>query len=54
MDAANVCAEARRVSIFRDRDEDLDVVGRGAAFELRSRLRLLGVSTVAAQPVTEP
>lgn len=53
MDAANVSAEARCVGIFRDRDKDLDVVGRGAAFELRSRLGFPCVSTVAAQPVTE-
>ena len=53
MDAANVGAEAGCVSIFRDRDKNLDVVGRGAAFELRTRLSFPCVSTVAAQRVTE-
>lgn len=53
MDAANVRAEARCVGIFRDRDKDLNVIGRGAAFKLRSRLGFPRVSTVAAQPLTE-
>ena len=36
--AADVGAEARRVGVFGDGDEDLDVVGRGAAFELGAGL----------------
>ena len=40
MYAAYVCAEAGRIGVFRDRDKDFDVVGCGAAFELRSRLEL--------------
>lgn len=53
MDAANVCAEAGGVGVFGDRDEDFDIVGRGAAFELCSCLEFPCVSTVAAHPVTE-
>ena len=53
MDAANVCAKAGRIGIFRDRDEDFDIVGCGAALELRTRLEIPCVSTVAAKPVTE-
>ena len=53
MDAADVCAEARGISIFRDRDKDFDIVGCGAALELRTRLEIPCVSTVAAEPVTE-
>lgn len=35
---SDICAEAGRVGVFRDGDEDFDVVSRGAAFELGSCL----------------
>ena len=38
MHAADVGAEAGGVGVFGDGDKDFDVVGGGAAFELRSRL----------------
>ena len=53
MDAADVCAEAGGIGIFRDRDEDFDIVGCGAALELGTRLEIPCISTVAAKPVTE-
>ena len=39
MDAANVGAEAGRVRVLGHWNQDLDIVGRGAAFELRSSLQ---------------
>lgn len=38
----DVCPEAWRIGVFGDGDEDLDVVGRGAALELRSCLEFHG------------
>lgn len=38
MDAADVCAEARGVGVFGDGNEDLNIVGGRAAFELRAGL----------------
>ena len=45
MNAANICAEAGRVGVFGDRNKDLDIVGCGAAFELRTRLKISYVNT---------
>lgn len=38
MHGTDVCAEAGGVGVFGDGDEDLHVVGCGAAFELRAGL----------------
>lgn len=38
MNAAYVGSESRRIGVFGDRYEDFDIVGRGATFELGSRL----------------
>lgn len=53
MDTTDVCAEARRVRVFGDRDEDFNVVGCGATFELRSRLEFPCVSAISTDLVTE-
>ena len=41
--AANIGAKAWGVCIFGYRDQDLDVVGRRATFELRSSLRMMPI-----------